>query len=614
MNVHSLRYRMILVGMFLILLEAGFSSFCVPVRAAYGEQSTCSAGFGGSQDDVAYSMIKTSDGGYALAGYTRSYGAGGSDMWLLKATPYSAALGNITLSYPLAQWNETYGGTQDDVAKCVIQTSDGGYALAGYTNSSGAGGTDMWLVKTDSNGAMQWNTTYGGHQDIVANSLMQTNDAGYLLAGYVNSSNGAGQSTWIVKTDSSGNMIWSQPLPGQGANSVVQTSDGGYALATAYSNAFGLVKVNSIGNIQWNQTYAGPSDEAMTQSVIKTSDGGYALAGWTMTNSTGSHGAWLLKTDSSGNIMWSQTYPGLGVYSLIQISDGNYAMTGDRACLLITDPSGSILWNETYDSVTEPQKWFTRAYSLVEMSANDFAMAGASNIFGNGGYDVDLITVTLKTDVTPPTITVLSPENKTYVSSNVPLTFYSNQPVQWMGYSIDRGLNATITGNTTLPQLPDGFHNITVYATDPAFNTGASNTVYFGSFAVDTVPVNVSIQSTQNSTFNTNSVLLNFTVNKPVSWAAYSLDGQTNTTAGQSIPLIGLTPGTHTLTVYAADTLGLVGASSTISFTVATNQIPEFPSTGILASILAITLIVSSALAMLQKKGRRTQLYALTEN
>jgi hypothetical protein len=239
------------------------------------------------------------------------------------------------------------------------------------------------------------------------------------------------------------------------------------------------------------------------------------------------------------------------------------------------------------------------------MSANDFAMAGASNIFGNGGYDVDLTTVTLKTDVTPPIITVLSPENKIYVSSSVPLTFFSDQPVQWMGYAIDKGFNATITGNTTLPQLPDGFHNITVYATDSAFNTGASNTVYFGSFAVDTVPVNVSIQSTQNSTVNTNSVLLNFTVNKPVSWAAYSLDEETNTTASQNITLTGLTLGTHTLTVYAADTLGLVGASSTLSFTVANNQIPEFPSTRILASILVIALIVSSALVMLQKKGRR---------
>ncbi|MGD0977790.1 MAG: hypothetical protein ABR962_01475 [Candidatus Bathyarchaeia archaeon] len=550
-------------------------------------------------------MIKTSDGGYALAGYTRSYGAGGSDMWLLKDTPYCDAMGDITPSYPSAQWNEIYGGAQDDVAKCVIQTSDGGYALAGYTNSSGAGGTDMWLVKTDSNGAMQWNATYGGLLDDGANSIIQTNDGGYLLAGYVNSSDGAGQSTWLVKTDSAGNMIWTQTLPGQGANSAVQTSDGGYALATAYSNAFGLVKVNSIGNIQWNQTYAGPSDEAMPQSVIKTGDGGYALAGWTMTNSTGSRGAWLVKTDSSGNIMWSQTYPGLGVYSLIQTSDGNYAMTGDRACLLITDPSGSILWNEIYDSVTEPQKWFTRAYSLVEMSLDNFAMAGASNTFSNGGLDVDLTTVTLKTDITPPTITVLSPENKTYVSSNVPLAFYSNQPVQWMGYAIDNGLNATITGNTTLPQLPDGFHNITVYATDPAFNTGSSNTVYFGSFGVDTVPVDVSIQSTQNSTFNTNSVLLNFTINKPVSWAAYSLDGQINTITSQNITLTGLTAGTHTLTIYAADALGLVGASNTLSFTVANNQIPEFPSTGILASILAITLIVSSALAMLRKKGTK---------
>jgi predicted secreted protein len=123
--------------------------------------------YGGTNANVAYALVQTSDGGYALAGYTNSFGAGGYDFWLVKTD----SNGNM-------QWNKTYGGTGDDEAAALVQTTDGGYALAGYTNSFGAGGYDFWLVKTDSNGNMQWNKTYGGSGNDYASDLVRTSDGG----------------------------------------------------------------------------------------------------------------------------------------------------------------------------------------------------------------------------------------------------------------------------------------------------------------------------------------------------------------------------------------------------------------------------------------------------
>ncbi len=133
-------------------------------------------------------------------------------------------------------WNRTYGGAYTDYANSVIQTSDGGYAMAGFTNSWGAGSRDFWLVKTDSAGNMQWNKTYGGTDRDEAYSVVQTYDYGYAVAGFTRSF-GVGCDFWLVKTDSSGNALWNKTYGGpsvDGANAIVHTSlDGGYAIATS---------------------------------------------------------------------------------------------------------------------------------------------------------------------------------------------------------------------------------------------------------------------------------------------------------------------------------------------------------------------------------------------
>ncbi len=547
-----------------------------------------------ARDDVAYSMAQINgENSTILAGYTTSSGAGGSDIWLVKVTQRLNVFQGLGSYYMDAvEWRKTYGGAQDDGAKSVIQAGDGNYVLAGYTKSYGAGGFDMYLVKVDSDGNLLWNRTYGGSQDDGANCIVQTSDGGYVLAGYTNSGVQS-QNAWLVKTDSSGQEQWNRVVPGIEANSITHTSDDGYVLATKYFTGFELVKLDSSGQVQWNQTYTGP-DNSAAESAIQTNDGGYAIAGWENASGT-STSARLIKTDSSGNVQWDQTYAGLGAYALTQTSNGGYALTGDRAFLIITNSSGHVQWNRNYDALSEDNLQFTRTYYVGEPSPNQFVMAGTQQSYGQilTGLDGMMVRVTLRNvaDTTPPKITVLSPEDKIYTASDVPLVFTVNKPTLWIGYQIDSGRNVTISGNTTITLL-DGWHNITLYAADADYNNGASETVHFSNFAVDTVPLNVAIHSIQNVTYTTKDLPLNFTVGKPVSWTAYSLDGQANVTISQNTTLTGLPSGAHTLTVYAQDAIGLIEASNTINFDVADTP-PEKPNT--LTPAVDLTMISTAA-------------------
>jgi hypothetical protein len=358
--------------------------------------------YGGTGDDKAFSMVQTSDGGYALAGYTNSSGSGYYDFYLVKTD----ANGNM-------QWNQTYGGTGDDKAFSMVQTSDGGYALAGYTNSSGNGGYDFCLVKTDSNGNMVWNHTYGGSGNDEAYSVIQTSDGGYALAGYTTSSGAGLADFWLVKTNASGDMVWQKCAGGAKhdiAYSVIQTSDGGYALAGRTmsfgpgENNFWLVKRNSTGDAEWNQAYGrGVDDEAY--SVIQTAEGGYALAGYTChPGGLGGYDFCLVKTNSNGDMQWNQTYD-LRVddeaYSVIQTSDGGYALAGTTASLgagyfdfwlVKTNSSGDMVWNQTYGGAG-----YDEAHSVVQTSDGGYALAGYTSSYGVGGYDFYLVKARLCT-------------------------------------------------------------------------------------------------------------------------------------------------------------------------------------------------------------------------
>jgi len=191
-------------------------------------------------------------------------------------------------------WSQTYGGADDEIAYSLVETSDGGYAIAG---GSFSGVINSWLVKTDRFGNMEWNKTYAGENTVWEHELVLTSDGGFAIAG----------GGVLVKTDSSGNMEWNQTFGGESIVSLVQVSDGGYALAgykhSIYTDSydFWLTKTDANGNIEWNQTQGGENDDR-AYSLVESSDGGYVLAGYTESFGNGKADFWLIKTDEYGNI------------------------------------------------------------------------------------------------------------------------------------------------------------------------------------------------------------------------------------------------------------------------------------------------------------------------
>nr|MDO8097621.1 hypothetical protein [Candidatus Njordarchaeota archaeon] len=360
-------------------------------------QAAWSKTYGGTSNDGASSVQQTSDGGYILAGEINSFGAGWYDFWLVKVD----GSGNH-------QWNKTYGGTGNEAAYSVQQTSDGGYITAGYTDSFGAGMLDFWLVKTDDSGKQQWNKTYGGADTDAASSVRQTSDGGYIVSGRTLSFGAGLNDFWLVKTDESGNHQWSKTYGGNDddcAWSVQRVSDGGYIVA-GYTRSFGagmldfwLVKVDGSGNHQWNKTYGGTGTET-AWSVQQTSDGGYIVAGQTDSFGASMFDFWLVKTDGNGNLQWSKTYGGTlddGASSVQQTSDGGYITAGATysfgaggydSWLVKVDSSGNHQWNMTYGGTSDDV-----AKSVQQTSDGGYIMAGSTLSFGAGLADFWLVKI-----------------------------------------------------------------------------------------------------------------------------------------------------------------------------------------------------------------------------
>jgi hypothetical protein len=348
--------------------------------------------FGGSGEDVARSVQQTSDGRYIAAGWTTSFGAGASDFWLVKTD----SNGNM-------MWNRTYGGSSEDKAYSVQQTSDNGYIVAGTTTSYGAGLVDFWLVKTDANGIVQWSRTYGGAGYDYASCVRQVNDGGFIVAGYTDSFGVGNSDFWLVKTDSNGIMQWNKTYGGVGSDkafAVAQTANGGYAVV-GETDSFGagnldvwLIKTDSSGNIMWNRTYGGASLDT-ARSVQETIDGGYVIAGWTSSFGAGGSDFWLLKTDSSGYLQWNRTYGDTydeEAYSVGMTSDQGYVIAGGMTSLYSL--GGWDFWQVKTD-VNGNMQWNQsngglyddKAYSVQQTSDGGYILAGSTESFGAGLAD-----------------------------------------------------------------------------------------------------------------------------------------------------------------------------------------------------------------------------------
>lgn len=416
--------------------------------------------FGGINIDIGHSVEQTTDGGFIITGYTRSFGTmSGRNVWLIKTD----ALGNM-------QWERTFGGNNDDEGHSVKQTTDGGYIIAGFTNSFGAGLKDFYLIKTDSLGNLQWERTFGGTNDDEAYAVLQTTDYGYVAAGVTSSFSSGGRDVFLVKTNDSGNFMWQKNLGGlssDGAWDIQHTSDGAFVIAgwtfsqgpCFLGNAW-LVKTDALGNEQWNKVFGG-TDAERAYSVQQTSDGGYIFTGYTGSFGAGLYDMLLIKTDNLGNQQWMKTLGGSGRdygHSVQQTMDGGFIVTGytlsfgaggDDVYLVKTDPDGNLQWFKTYGGSSSDV-----GYSVFETIDGGYVITGHTLSYGAGVHDVWLIRVDKVIPVE------LSSFTADVNGNNVSLKWMTASEINNMGFEVERLPNYKIGRLQDLPNRQTDWEKI----------------------------------------------------------------------------------------------------------------------------------------------------------
>jgi len=283
---------------------------------------------GGDYDDFGKAIQVLDDGGFIIVGSTSSYSVGGYDVWLIRTD----SDGNVL-------WTKTFGGGEHDYGYYVQQTSDGGFIIVGSTESSGEGGCDLLLIKTDSNGDKIWEKTFGGLENDVGYCVQQSSDGGFIIVGYTESFGSGNRDLWLLKTNANGDIVWEKTYGGEEWDeglSVIQTADGGFII-TGATSSFGagmadlwVIKVNANGDKIWDKTF-GQSKDDYGRCIIQTSDGGYGIVGYATDPKTGNKDLWFIKIDNKGNLQWDRTYGdilGDEGWSVCETLDGDYVAAG----------------------------------------------------------------------------------------------------------------------------------------------------------------------------------------------------------------------------------------------------------------------------------------------
>ena len=364
--------------------------------------------YGGTQNERGYAVQQTSDGGYVIVGSSTSYGAGGSDLWILKVD----ASGEFS-------WSKTYGGQGNDVGKAIVQTSDGGYIITGYTRSFSSGGDmDLWLIKTDANGesclyndggtctqnSSKWVKSFGTSGNDYGNSVQETSEGDFIVAG----KSGRIPSVFVVKTNYLGEKIWENLYgtgPGDRGQYIIERQDLGFLIVgkenpnNADDNLC-LINIDTDGSEVWHSLYGGGSSDGGNH-VSEVSGGGFIIAGSTKSYGNGNwDDMWLVKTSTGGSMEWQKTYGGnyteIGNYVHEKVS-GGYIITGSTESIgqglydiwvVSTDYTGNEIYSQTFGGNMDD-----KALRGSKSDNGELLIIGYTSSFGNGGDDVLFIKI-----------------------------------------------------------------------------------------------------------------------------------------------------------------------------------------------------------------------------
>lgn len=347
--------------------------------------------YGGPADDKALAITQARDGSFLMAGLTMSFGAGKSDVWLMKLSQDGREI-----------WRRFLGSSDHDWANDLIETREGNFVVVGYSRDPREGHNNAWVFMVDPQGRVKWSRTFGGDKGDEARSVIQTLDGGLAIVGFSHSFGIGKSDIWLLKLDAEGNEQWQETYGGKEAdrgNCLVETPEGDLILA-GYTQSFGsgqadllVLKVDAQGKGIWKENYGGKNNEA-AESMALTRDGHLVLAGWTNSVRSGSTDGLVMELDGQGKKIWSRTFGGVHTdmfFDLTPSFDGHFYLAGASA----TESQNADLWllkinrkgGNVWERFVEGEK-NDYGYSIAETLDGGFIVAGGTNTYGEGGSDI----------------------------------------------------------------------------------------------------------------------------------------------------------------------------------------------------------------------------------